>query len=270
VFVRVGNQLISWGAAFFWSPEDFINRQKAQAEVLSVVDIRSGKPGVRVHIPVRKVNIFLFTDLSAVVENGSPMRFGQTAAQAWRVDATIAGVNVGTVGYVSKNDPGYIGFDATGNLLGADIYGECALTFADALRTAPDYAFSVGASKTFGKEKTWTARGEFYYNDEGLKETAISTLPQGSFTPFYSGRYYAYAELNSTKVFTQVLGMSLFGYTTLADRSFATTLQASFDFPGVLPFSLFVRYFGGGDDREFTSVFGGQALQAGLRIRGEF
>lgn len=270
VFIRVGNQLVSWGASFFWSPEDFVNRQKAQAEVISVVDVRSGKPGVRIHIPIRTVNIFLFTDLSGVVKNGSASHFGQSVAQAWRVDATVAGVNVGTVGYISGNDPAKIGFDATGNLLGADIYGECALTFTDALKASPDYAFSVGASKIFGSEKTWTSRAEYYHNGQGFKKTDISSLPHGSFTPFYSGKHYAYAEVSTTKFITQVLGMSFFSYANLADLSFATTLQVSCDFPGVLPFSVFVRYFGGGDDREFTSVFGGQALQVGFRIRGEF
>jgi hypothetical protein len=270
VFVRLGDQLISWGSTYFWTPEDFINQQKAQATILSVVDIRSGKPGVRIHVPLKNANIILFTDFSSVVKNGVPGGLAQNVGQAWRIDGTIGGVNIGTVGYVSKNNPAKIGFDATGNLLGADLYGELALTFTNSERSAPDYALSAGASRAFGQEKTWTARAEVYYNSTGYKDTDLSLLAPGAFTPFYSGRYYAYAELTTTKLVTSILGASLFGFANLGDLSYSSTLQFNLDFPGVLPFSVFARYYGGKKNREFTTAFGGDALQFGLRIHGEF
>src|SRR5512133_1490071 len=150
VFIRIGNQLISWGASYFWSPEDFINRQKNQLTALSAVDIRSGKPGIRIHIPFEKSNLFFFIDFSKVTANGSVNSLVENIAQAWRFDATIRNVNVGTVGYVSAESPLYIGLDATGNILTADVYGELALTFNnDSEQTTP--AFSAGFSKVFGE-----------------------------------------------------------------------------------------------------------------------
>ena len=271
VFVRLGDQLISWGATYFWSPEDFINRQKAQASVLSVVDIRQGKPGVRIHLPLHSMNVFLFTDFSGAVKKGIVAgALSETIAQAWRIDATISGVHIGTVGYVTKRGPGRIGFDATGNLLGADLYGETALKFTNALNAAPDFALSVGGSRTLGQERNWTARTEFYFNEKGYRDTAQSHLPAGAFTPFYSGKYYAYGEISGTGLFASMFGVSLFGYANLADGSYSTTLQGNFDFPGVLPFSVYGRYYGGEKDREFTSAFGGRAMAFGVRISAEF
>lgn len=269
VFIRIGNQLISWGASYFWSPEDFINRQKNQIAALSAVDIRSGKPGIRFHIPFERSNLFFFTDFSKVTANGSVNSFANNIAQAWRFDATIANVNVGTVGYVSADNPLHIGFDATGNVLTADVYGELALTIDNnAGQTMP--AFSAGFSKIFGEEKTWTFRSEVYYNDTGFGDTAISSLRPGEFTPLYSGKVYVFAELTTSKLFTSMISSSLLYYMNCADRSFSSTLLFTFDFPKVLPFTLYVRGNGGRLDREFTGLFADRTLTAGLRIRGDF
>jgi hypothetical protein len=269
VFIRIGNQLISWGASYFWSPEDFINRQKNQLSALSAVDIRSGKPGIRIHIPFEKSNLFFFTDFSKVTANGSVNSLMENIAQAWRFDATIANVNVGTVGYVSADSPLHIGLDATGNVLTADVYGELALTFNnDSEQTAP--AFSAGFSKVFGEEKTWTFRSEVYYNDTGFGDTTISTLRAGEFTPLYSGKFYVFTELTTSKLFTSMISSSLLYYMNCIDRSFSSTLLFTFDFPKVLPFTLYLRANGGRLDREFTGVFADRTLTAGLRIRGDF
>ena len=50
VFVRVGNQLIAWGPSAIWTPVDFINLQRLNP--LSSLDLRVGKPGLRIHIPL--------------------------------------------------------------------------------------------------------------------------------------------------------------------------------------------------------------------------
>jgi hypothetical protein len=179
-------------------------------------------------------------------------------------------VRFGTVGYVSPGLPEHIGFDATGRLLGTDLYGECALTFTDALRSAPEAALSAGGSRLFGRERNWTVRAEGYYNHQGFGDTALSKLVPGSFTPFYSGKYYAYAELTGINLIRTTTAVSWFGFANLADGSFSTTLQFTLDLPGVLPFTVYGRYYGGKEDREFTQAFGGQATGGGLRIRADF
>lgn len=266
VFIRLGSQLMSWGASYFWSPEDFINTQRAQALVLSPVDARRGKPGVRVHIPVKSANIFLFTDFSGVTTNKSAHGFAETVAQAVRVDGTVNGVNLGIVGYVSKNRPVQLGCDATGNVFATDVYGELACGFTDGAKPTPTAALSAGASHLFGQERNWTGRVEGYYNDTGFTDTKMSRLLPGSFTPFYSGRYYAYGEIAGTALLGGTTAVALFGFINIADGSFSPTLQSTFDLPGVIPFTVFTRYYGGPLDREFTALFGGRVWQGGLRI----
>jgi hypothetical protein len=269
VFIRLGKQLISWGPGYFWSPEDFINLQKSQPSLVNVVDVRSGKPGLRLHIPLQAANLFLFTDFSSRDSGGGTGAFGKTVAQAWRLDVTLAGANIGTVGYVSADAPARIGFDATGNAFATDIYGEAALSFMKG-GNAPSTALCIGASRLFGQEKNWTCRGEFYYNDTGYSDTRISLLPPRSFTPLYSGRYYAYAELSGVNLLSSRANVSTYGFINLADRSFSATVQTTGTLPRLVPVTVFARYFGGTDDREFTSAFGGDAWQGGLRIMVDF
>jgi hypothetical protein len=270
LFIRIGSQLLSWGATFFWTPEDFINRQKLQASVISVLDLRYGKPGIRLHIPYKSMNLFLFTDFSRLITNMTPGSLEDDIAQAWRIDGTIYGVQLGTVGYIGKNRPEQIGFDATGNIIGIDLYGELALTFRDAFNSAPDGAFSIGASRLFGREKNWTARTEFYCNTGGYLDVDQSRLLPGEFTPFYSGRYYLYGELSGVNLWNSMLAVAFFGFGNLADRSWSATIQSTLDLPGVLPFTIYSRYYGGRERREFTSAFGGTALSMGMRIRADF
>jgi len=69
VFLRLGNQLISWGPSAIWTPVDFINLQRLNP--LSPLDLRVGKPGLRIHVPLGISNVFLFGDFSGTV-SGSP------------------------------------------------------------------------------------------------------------------------------------------------------------------------------------------------------
>jgi hypothetical protein len=270
LFIRIGDQLLSWGASWFWTPIDFVNRQKAQASVISVVDTRSGKPGVRLHLPYKAMNIFLFTDFSNVISNRKAGSLKHDVAQAWRIDATVQGIQFGTVGYIARNRPEQIGFDATGNVFGIDLYGELGCTFTDAFNKAPDYAFSLGGSRLFGKDKNWTGRTEFYFNSNGYLDLDQSKMLPGEFTPFYSGKYYLYGEISGVNLANSMLAVSFFGFSNLADHSYSTTMQCTIDLPGVLPFTVFGRYYGGKKYREFTNAFGGDAISVGLRIRADF
>jgi len=266
VFIRVGKQLIGWGASYFWSPTDFVNRERVQASVLTPIDIRTGKPGIRLHLPLPKANLLLFTDFSDITARGMAQSIGNHVAQAWRLDATIAGVNIGTVGYAGRNRPLKVGIDATGNVLATDIYTEAAFTLGREGHERSATALSIGASRLFGQEKNWTVRTEFYCNDTGYGDIDPSTLSPGSFTPLYAGNYYLYGELSGTKLASGLVDATIFGCVNLADGSYSPGGQCTIDLPGVVPFTLFTRYFGGREKREFTTPYGGNALQMGLRV----
>jgi len=266
LFIRVGKQLLSWGAAYFWSPTDFINLERDQASVLAPVDIRSGKPGLRFFIPLKIINILTFTDFSDITLNKEARSIPEHIGQAWRLDATISGVNIGTVGYVAKNKPVKIGVDASGNWFGTDIYTEAALTadYVDAGRRTTSVC--LGASRYFGKEKNWLARTEFYFNDTGFEDVNLFGIKPGEFIPLYSGKYYMYGELNATKLASDMLDITLFGCVNLGDRSYSPGIQCMIDLPRVVPFFLFCRYFGGKSNREFTAPYYGHAFSEGLRV----
>ena len=56
------NQLISWGPSQVWTPVDFVNLQRSNP--FSSIDLRVGKPGLRLHLPMEGSDLFLFADLS--------------------------------------------------------------------------------------------------------------------------------------------------------------------------------------------------------------
>jgi len=75
LFVRIGNQLIAWGPSRIWSPVDFINLEKEDA--FSSVDLRVDKPGLRLHLPLKRSNAFLFADFANLVtESGNAWTSG--------------------------------------------------------------------------------------------------------------------------------------------------------------------------------------------------
>ena len=69
LFVRLGNQLVSWGPSRVWSPVDFINLERADS--FAEIDTRAGKSGLRLHLPLGRANAFAFADFSGMTADGS-------------------------------------------------------------------------------------------------------------------------------------------------------------------------------------------------------
>ena len=65
-----GSATSSWpgGPRSIWTPVDFVNLQRA--DPLAALDLRVGKPGVRITVPMGISNVFLFADLSGTVTSG--------------------------------------------------------------------------------------------------------------------------------------------------------------------------------------------------------
>jgi len=112
VFLRLGNQLISWGPSAVWTPVDFINLQHVNP--LSPLDLRVGKPGLRIHVPLGISNVFLFGDFSGTV-SGSPTLVVNdpltTANVAARWDLTALGFEFALSGYWGASVTERYGFD---------------------------------------------------------------------------------------------------------------------------------------------------------------
>ena len=270
IFFRAGNQLLAWGPAFVWTPVDFVNLQRL--DPLASVDLRVGKPGLRLHVPMRQSNLFLFADFSRSVDLDEPDvdDLGRTALAA-RWDLTALGFELGLSGYFGHGLPASFGLDLSGRLLGFDAYGEAAL-IVDFPAEAVDWAASVGLQRSFGELKDWSVQAEAFYQSAGQPDESGYPAPgtPGWFTPLYLGSWYAYAALGKENLFADFLDATLSGLVNLSDLSYTVRLAAAFDPVAFLPFTFTLSWLGGGADREFTWYTGGNALSASVEVRFEF
>jgi hypothetical protein len=271
VFLRLGNQLIAWGPSAIWTPVDFINLQRANP--LSPFDLRVGKPGLRVHVPLGISNIFLFGDFSGTV-GGTPLVVNdpvKTTNVAARWDLTVLGFELALSGYWGSSIQNKYGFDFSGQILGFDVYGELAAAFAQGASPFT-WASSVGFQRTLGDLKYWSIQGEFFTNSAGTEDpgTYPLLLLSGSFTPFYLGKYYAYAGLTRTHLFVEGVSATLAGFANFSDASYLARLSTTIDVPRLVPFTVALSYAGGGPDREFTWFVGDRSLSLDIQVRVSF
>jgi hypothetical protein len=270
VFLRLGNQLLAWGPSVIWTPVDFVNLQRLNP--LAIVDLRVGKPGLRVHVPMKNSNLFLFADFSRTVDVAElDVNDLARTALAARWDWTVLGCELGLSGYFGQDLPGHFGLDLSGRLLGFDVYGEAALT-ADFPAGTQDYAVSAGFQRSFGDLKEWSVQGEAFYQSAGQPDASgyAALAAAGKFTPFYLGRWYAFAALTKQNLFADFLDATLSGFLNASDLSYLVRLAAAFDIPGAIPFTFTLGYAGGGEGKEFTWYSGGNAFSASLQVRFEF
>jgi hypothetical protein len=274
VFFRIGNQLLAWGPSVIWTPVDFVNLHKANP--LSPVDLRVGKPGIRVTVPLGVSNVFLFTDMSATVTPtgaggglvvNDPVRSTNLAA---RWDLTVSGVELALSGYAGNSIQDRTGFDFSSRIFGFDVYGELAAGLPGG-----SYSFtwssSFGFQKTLGELSYWNVAGELFYNGAGTSDTtSYSVLAASGELPFYAGKYYAYGSLTRTHLFIDGLSATLAGFIDMSDVSFLGRLSATVDVPGVAPFTFNLSWSGGGAGKAFTWFTGNNSLTAEIQIRVEF
>ena len=248
LFVRVGNQLISWGPSQIWTPVDFINLQKSDA--FAALDTRIGKPGLRLHMPLSWGNLFAFADFSNLVTNGQ-YTYSDPVDKTnlgGRVDFTAGDFEFGLTGYGGAQAQTRGGVDFSGRLLGTTVYGELA--------AAPDYSSytsyvqtALGFSKTLDELKRWTLSAEAFYNSKGDPQSYL-----------YRGRYYAYLALKADEFISPYLSSTVSALSNLDDQSYQIKLAESFSFPRAVPFTAELSYSGGGTNTELTQYTGAGAI----------
>jgi hypothetical protein len=267
VFFRVGTQLIAWGPSTIWTPVDFINLERINP--LASVDLRIGKPSLRVHVPMKNANLFLFTDFSAA----GLQDVWKTTQFGLRGDLTAVGFEFGLTAYLGYSIQNRYGFDFSGRVLATDVYGELALYFPYGPYVF-SYAYSLGFQRTLGELKRWTLQGEFFYNSAGEANNAGYSTPasfvSGGFVPLYVGRMYAYLALTRQDLIGTFLDGTLYGIANISDFSYTVSLKGSFDIAKFIPFSVSLAYTGGGAGKEFTIFTGDNGLSVTLEVRFEF
>jgi hypothetical protein len=273
LFVRLGKQLLAWGPSRIWTPVDFVNLQKADA--FSSVDIRQGKPGLKLHAPLGKANAFLFADFSRLAPAGATRDPAEAVRLAGRLDATLGGFELGITGFVAAEAQAKGGLDFSGSLFGHSVYGELALAPAYSGYSSSLLA-SLGVSRSLGELKRWTISAEGMYSSEGrdysASELALGLQPGSPtpLTPLYLGRAYAYAAVSAKELFSPDLSTTLSALANLSDLSYTIRLAEELSLPRAVPLTLTLAYAGGGEGKEFTLLGGDGALSASLQTRIEF
>jgi hypothetical protein len=228
-------------------------------------------------VPLGISNLFFFADMSGTV---TPTGAGgalvvndpvQSTNLAGRFDFTVSGFELGFTAYVGNSIQDRAGFDFSGRVLGFDVYGEFAAGLPVGIY-AFTYSSSLGFQKTLGELSYWNVAGEFFVNDAGTSDTSTyaSLVAANDFTPFYVGKYYAYAALTRTHLFIDGLSSTLAGFMDISDTSFLLRLSTTVRVAAVAPFTFSVGWAGGGAGKAFTYFSGNNALTAGLQIRVEF
>jgi hypothetical protein len=272
VFIRIGDQLIAWGPSQVWTPVDFINRQKADS--FASVDLRNGKSGLRVHVPLNGANLFAFADFSGMTASGLYGDPVKTVNLGGRYDFTANGFEFGFTGYGGEHSRAQFGADFSGWLFAATVYGELAFAPEYSSRSAVTQA-SLGFSRTLDELKLWTLSGEGFWNSaghdfSGYSAVTINLLPSAETVPLYQGSWYAYAALTASELFSPSLATTLSAISNLQDRSYSVKLAESFTFPRAVPCTFSVAYQGGGVDREFTRYSGDGSVSLSLLTRIDF
>jgi hypothetical protein len=275
VFFRIGNQLLAWGPSTVWTPVDFVNIERVNP--LAGLDLRVGKPGVKVTVPFGISNLFLFADLSGTVTAtgaGGALVVNdpvETARLAGRWDITLLGYELALSGYVGKDIDTRVGFDFSGRLLGFDVYAEAAAAF-DANAAIASWAGSIGAQRTLGELGYWSIATELYYDESGSADATVpsAVIASASLSPLYYGKIYGYAAVTRSHLFVDGVSAGLAGFLDASDLSFLVRLSTTIDVPRLPAFTVNVSWAGGGADKAFTAYSGNNALTAELRMKVEF
>ncbi len=257
LFIRIGNQLIAWGPSRIWSPVDFINLEKQDA--FADLDVRVGKPGLRLHVPMRRSNAFLFADFSAMVDDdgriADPLK---GVSLGGRFDFTAGPFEFGFSGYGGIDTQLRFGADFSGRAFGTSLYGE--LAYAPAYEDFDESLLaSLGFSRVLGDLKRITLSAESFY----------TSRPQSS-VPLYQGAFYGYLALKADKFLSQYLATTLYGLANLDDFSYTLTLSESIELPRAVPFTVELSYAGGGEGKEFTGFAGNNSFSFKLSTKIEF
>jgi len=273
VFVRLGNQLIAWGPSRIWTPVDFINLQRA--DPFAELDSRRGKPGLRVHVPLKRGNLFGFADFGSTSADGAYGDPAETVNLAGRADFTAGGFEFGATAYGGSEAAPRFGADFSGRLLGTTVYGEYALTTGEN-GADPSVQASAGFSRVLGELKRWTVSAEGFFNSRGKDRSGLSAFdlallpPDEQAAPLYEGVWYAYASIQADELFSPDLATTLSVTANLTDQSYLAKLSETVTLPRAVPFTVALSYAGGGENKEFTRYAGDGALSASLSVRIEF
>ena len=272
LFFRLGTQLTGWGPPGKWSPVDFVNQEKEDTAAL--VDKRTGRRALRLHIPFARGNLYAIADFSPLFANTSEQFEVLNTNGGVRIDGTFAGFEFGLSAYGGRTAQARFGADFSGRLAGATVYGEAAW--------APEYdsyestlLASLGGTRSFGSVRKISISAEGFFNSPGMDLSgtgfpAFTSFPAERQASLYQGKWYAWASLASDGFFPDLVNPTLSGTINLSDPSLQAKLAIACAIPGTLPFTVSATWNRGEDNTEFTRYYGNNSISVSLSTRMEF
>jgi len=255
VFVTAGKQHVRFGTGRFWQPTDYLHPVKRNP--LDVFDARPGETMVKLNIPWEEQGWNFYAFGITEDPNVATNTLGKVAGAA-RVEAVVAGVEVGADVYLHRGDRPRYGFDLSTGIWDFDVYGDLALRPGgdffhydpelNAVGVYTGYETQVvgglNYSRKYNDNDAWTAGVEYFYNHPGYTDASVypkalqfalqnpALLPDGNpfalFPFFYLGRQYG-------AVFVSFPAPYSWNYTTftfstlgnLSDKSFISRIDYS-------------------------------------------
>jgi hypothetical protein len=178
LFVTAGRQKMKFGAAKFFNPTDFPNRQRRDPFALE--DRRPGVDGLKLHLPLGTTNLYA---MALPSESGV---VGETAGYGRAEFAFPAGeLSVSTL--TERNQEIKAGADISLALGDLDFYGEVA---ADGHES---YAGGFTWDVKLSDSDAMTLGAEYFRNGIGFTDSAdyLAALRLGTHQPLELGREYA-------------------------------------------------------------------------------
>lgn len=229
IFVRAGQQTVTWGVGYFFSPADTLSSDVLDAS--NPDEERIGTAAIRIHVPINTSNIYAYAlpneiDDSLTVAargewlvGGSELGFGATfdGNRAWNVMAT----------YTRPTDIGDFFAEYNGSLGHSTVdissTGDISDRSEDWIHQA---TVGVIRTKDWDEIASTTVSAQYYYNGEGYDHTLRtdnpmlwSQLTAQNSTDALAGQHYGAASVRVDDLFSSDVGLSASRLVDISDTS---------------------------------------------------
>jgi hypothetical protein len=299
LYVRVGQQVVSWGVGYFFSPADIISL--TPIDPLRPDLVRPGPLALKVNVPFAEVdNLYLYLVANQGFQPGSTYSL-EDLAVAPKVEVLLGGWEMGLGAYYQRSQRPKAMATATGSLFGRlGLFAEGILSQGMDRTRVQEQAGAPGSFQTFTDTTTPTFSGtigarwlqsdwhislvlQYYYNGQGYADAAAEGAAMAAYslqqqgTPpagpllsptdvFQPGMHYLAGCAAWTDILASKVDLALFAEANLGDGSGVMSPSISYTpFRSLtLTFAPYVSY--GGDGTEFVSMFGRFSLSLKLTV----
>jgi hypothetical protein len=178
LFVTAGRQKMKFGAARFFNPTDFPNRQRR--DPFAIDDRRPGVDALKLHLPVGMTNLY------AIALPSSNSLVGDTSGYG-RAEVAFGAGEVSVSALAQRNKDTKAGADISLAVGDVDVYGEVSADGHESYATGLSWDIKLSDSDAL------TLGAEYFRNGIGFEKSGsyLAALKAGTHQPLELGREYA-------------------------------------------------------------------------------